>query len=1226
MDERDSCRGCGQSRPSDAPSGLCPACLLKAGLLGEGSKLPDVTITFGPASSSVLARFGEAFGKIPPILLRDTDSSSDPGPVIRPSSSEIPDPLERSARLQLFGEIARGGMGAVLKGRDSDLGRDLAVKVLLESHREKPDMIRRFIEEAQIAGQLQHPGIVPIYELGAFGDRRPYFAMKLVKGHTLAEILANRKAPTDGLPRFLSIFESICQTMAYAHARGVIHRDLKPSNVMVGSFGEVQVMDWGLAKVLPRGGAIDDASAGQTKDQGTIIATARSGSDADLSQAGSVMGTPSYMSPEQARGEVDQVDERADVFALGSIFCEFLTGEPAFRGRNSGEIQRKAARGELADAFARLSDERWGHDPELIALARSCLAIESDDRPRHAGEVAERIGLYHVRVQDRLRNAEIERAEEKARAEEATKRAAVERDRSRLTLALAASIVGFTVLGGGGWAYFASQKAARQAATERVVSEAVDKATLLRGQAKSAPVGDLSKWAEALASVEQARASLKAGERSESLEERVNQLRANLEGEQAEASRLATEQTRDRKFFERLEAIRFEFAQNNDNKYSWKDQDTAVKADAAYAAAFRDFGIDPTQLNPAEAARRFRQRGQPIEFASRLDDWALIRKAATTPYNVKVDALCLRLIETAQATDDDAWRNSIRSLIARSDHPAARKLAADEEQLSRQPARSLNLLADVLEDTRGFYAWTTKHLPETIAILKRAWMLSPGDYQICRKLKVNSTLATDRVRFATAAVVAAPQSPQARRNLAEELVPLSDEYTRIKEQRRLEPGAPRDKSVLDALTACEFPLKNGEISVIGVKRFDRTTIPERDRKEAILQLREAIRLDPKSTSLREKLAMALVWQGCYDEAMAESRAITAIDPKFEQGYSLGSCLFNVGELDRALELLLQEIKRKPDAFFDSKLMGLIYYQRGQKEHAFAAFRESLLRAVEFPDFNSWWFLGSQVGLESIGTPQEVITVYRQAIQAHPREEVVLALAAFLFQEGKVAEVLALYREELAAHREHSTLANRLAEHFERAGRRDEALAVYRDGVKTLPESLECHQLLADYLEKQGMEAEWNQEIEKVISLYHTRLQVKFYDWTQAHLAALYLKRGRRDEAREQFRILIKKSSHHNCMNSYAMGLSASTDAKDRDGVIAVELATRVCELTGWGNSMYLDTLATTYAAVDDFDAAVKWQLKAIEYLENPSELEDYRSRLKLYQEKKPYRYPESYEK
>src|SRR5271165_3406214 len=145
MDELDCCRVCGEKRPADAPSGLCPACMLRAGLLGEGSYLPDVTITFGPASSSVLALFGEAFGKIPPVLLRDADSTTDPDPVIRPSSTEIPSPDDRSARLQLFGEIARGGMGVVLKGRDSDLGRDLAVKILLEAHREKPDMIRRFI-------------------------------------------------------------------------------------------------------------------------------------------------------------------------------------------------------------------------------------------------------------------------------------------------------------------------------------------------------------------------------------------------------------------------------------------------------------------------------------------------------------------------------------------------------------------------------------------------------------------------------------------------------------------------------------------------------------------------------------------------------------------------------------------------------------------------------------------------------------------------------------------------------------------------------------------------------------------------------------------------------------------------------------------------------------------------------------------------------------------------
>src|SRR5262249_30290767 len=199
-----------------------------------------------------LEMIAASIGPVPRVLLRDTAPGEPPGPVVRPSG---PGDDDRSIRYRIDGEIARGGMGAVLKGRDPDLGRDVALKVLRDDYRADADMVRRFVEEAQIGGQLQHPGIVPIYELGTLADRRPFFAMKLVKGHTLAQLLDARQGPDDDRPRLLSIFEAIAQTVAYAHARGVIHRDLKPSNVMVGSFGEVQVMDWGLAKVLPRGGA-----------------------------------------------------------------------------------------------------------------------------------------------------------------------------------------------------------------------------------------------------------------------------------------------------------------------------------------------------------------------------------------------------------------------------------------------------------------------------------------------------------------------------------------------------------------------------------------------------------------------------------------------------------------------------------------------------------------------------------------------------------------------------------------------------------------------------------------------------------------------------------------------------------------------------------------------------------------------------------------------------------
>jgi serine/threonine-protein kinase len=245
MAERPTCPRCGSELPARAPRGLCPRCLLIGGLESDALSLSHpgevgATLDLGPPG--VLETLAATLGPVPRVLLRDTDPASEP-PLARPGSPEMPAAEDRSTRLRLLGEIARGGMGAVLKGRDEDLGRDLAIKVLLERHKDNPELVRRFVEEAQIGGQLQHPGIVPIYELGAFGDRRPYFAMKLVKGQTLSALLAGRPSPSDGLPRFLGIFEQACQTVAYAHARGVIHRDLKPSNIMVGAFGEVQVMD-----------------------------------------------------------------------------------------------------------------------------------------------------------------------------------------------------------------------------------------------------------------------------------------------------------------------------------------------------------------------------------------------------------------------------------------------------------------------------------------------------------------------------------------------------------------------------------------------------------------------------------------------------------------------------------------------------------------------------------------------------------------------------------------------------------------------------------------------------------------------------------------------------------------------------------------------------------------------------------------------------------------------
>src|SRR5262249_21256309 len=177
-----------------------------------------------------------------------------------------------------------------------------------------------------------------------------------------------------------AVFAQVCQALAYAHSRKVIHRDLKPANVMVGAFGEVQVMDWGLAKVLASGGDAQP-EATEPDDGRTEIRTMREADSA--THAGSVLGTPAFMSPEQAQGAVSEVDERADVFGLGAILCVILTGKPPYAGPSTEAVRLMSIRGATAEAFARL--DASGADPELVALAKRCLSARREDRPRDAG-------------------------------------------------------------------------------------------------------------------------------------------------------------------------------------------------------------------------------------------------------------------------------------------------------------------------------------------------------------------------------------------------------------------------------------------------------------------------------------------------------------------------------------------------------------------------------------------------------------------------------------------------------------------------------------------------------------------------------------------------------------------------------------------------------------------------------------------------------------------------
>ena len=273
-------------------------------------------------------------------------------------------------RFRVLDEIARGGMGVVLRAYDAELDRELAIKLLSPDIEPDSEAGRRFAQEARVASQLNHPSIMPVYEAGTLADGRAYFVMPFVQGGTLAVLLAERPDSQHEMRRWLEVFERICIAVGHAHAKGIIHRDLKPANVIVEPSGHALVMDWGVASV--RG----STPVGETSGYW-------------------VFGTPSYMPPEQARGS-QAADPRGDVFGLGAILCEILTGHPPYLGSDAASVTRQAASGDQSELVRRIAES--GADWELIDLTRRCLAVDIDARPGEAGVVAGLINDYLVSV------------------------------------------------------------------------------------------------------------------------------------------------------------------------------------------------------------------------------------------------------------------------------------------------------------------------------------------------------------------------------------------------------------------------------------------------------------------------------------------------------------------------------------------------------------------------------------------------------------------------------------------------------------------------------------------------------------------------------------------------------------------------------------------------------------------------------------------------------------
>jgi tetratricopeptide (TPR) repeat protein len=914
----------------------------------------------------------------------------------------------------VLGELARGGMGVVYKARDLTLDRDVAIKVLLPGF-PAGEAAKRFVREAKITAQLSHPSIPPVHHLGTLADGRPYLAMKLIEGRTLTELL---KAPDRSLslPQLVQVFEQICQAVGFAHGKGFVHRDLKPHNVMVGAFAEVQLMDWGLAKDnRPRAAdAVGSSLAEAVEYEGGAPIEDEPSSElgGDTTRPGTVLGTLTYMAPEQARGDVRRVGPAADVFSLGGLLCAILTGRPPYTG-GPAEIAVKAEMGMLDDALARL--DACVADPELIAVCKQCLARSPADRPANAGEVAKLIAEYRNGVEARLRRSEQERAAAAVRSAERRKRR-----RLRQTVGGLAAVI---LLGGAGFAWWqdrqdkqaqlrqaefeadrkaeaaqaeADRKAAlaqaeadRKAAAALVEAKQKEVASKQEGEIRQRVKGALElaadlraagRFKEARRELDQARTQA-AGGLTPDLVPEVDRARADLEfvakldeirmlrsvwipptltpGQKAPADPKEKEPPPDPKGqlgFTRIQPNVLEpgglaFVQG-------KGQFDTAKAPREYRAAFLAHGFDLEKGDPAALAAQVNAAG-PIKahLVAALDDWAVFEKNIDLRDNVLTVA---RLADPAN--DPGKWTDRFRDPAVFDHDGELRKVAEAADPAALSPAVVV-ALADLMK----------RHGMDPSAVLRTAQLAHPDDFLIAFTLGQWYQGRSDRQAIGAYLVARAlrPDNHAVLRNLGTALRNTGDLTGAIVTFKKLVELDPQD------------PDAHYELGL--------TYVNKDDWDPAIAEFNTAVKLDDRHARAYAGLGLCLREKKDLVGAVRAFRKATECDDTLVAGhYGLGATL--------------QELRNRKETF--TAVFGIAFPDTGDLKEAVAA----LKAAARLDPDNLQVHIDLGVALTNLNDWAGAEQAFRRAVELDDRNASAhLRLGICIFLNGKMDEGIAEIR-------------------------------------------------------------------------------------------------------------------------------------------------------------------------------------------------------------------------
>jgi tetratricopeptide (TPR) repeat protein len=963
-------------------------------------------------------------------------------------ASSVGTPTASGLRFRILRPHAKGGLGQVSVARDEELHREVALKEIQDRYADDAGSRARFLLEAEITGGLEHPGVVPVYGLGCTPDGRPYYAMRFIRGDSLKEAIerlhkaeSKDRDPGEQAVAFrglLGRFVDVCNAVAYAHSRGILHRDLKPGNVMLGKYGETLVVDWGLAKPLGQ------TEANSESEEAPLVPS--SADSCSATQAGQAVGTPAFMSPEQATGRLDLLGPASDIYGLGAALYALLTGRPPIEAREQGEVLRKVQQGDWP-APRQMKQEV---PKALEAICLKAMALKPEDRYCSALELAG--DIEHWLADEPVR----------AYAEPLRVRAGRwGRRHQTLVTAGAAAILVVILLGGAGAWWLDRQRTQLRQAVEADLAEVV----LLQEQAR---------WAEARTSLGRADARL-GSDGPEDLHRRLEQMGRDLD------------------LVARLDSIRLESSMSVTGRgFDFKG------ADRRYAAEFAEAGLGAVGDDPQVVADRVRDSAVRAALVAALDDWAMSAEGQPSRWEW--------LLEVARQADPDPWRDHLRSPRAWQD-PAVLKQLASDEKATEQAPRLIAALAGRLqiegEDATGLLRkaqalhpddfWLNHQLGmalalrdprEAVGYYRAALALRPGNVVVLTSL--GTVLAGQgRLEEAKAEFRKALQSDArfsfARVSLGDALVRqgrLQEAEAEYREASAIDP-----KSVLPHAELGQLLAQQGRLS------------------EAEAECHRAVEVDPEFDLARLNLAAILEQRGRLEEAKKQYQFIITRSPNWAPAHNqLGQVLMHQGkwqeaeaEFRRSIALLERggealrntataRFQRDPadksDALAHSNL-GSLLQEQGRLEEAEAEFRKAI--KIHPNDAFSRNGLGTVLGIQ--GRLEEAKPEFLKAIELDPKfAGAHNNLGNVLGNQGRLEEAKAEYLKAIKLDPKFAPAHHHLGKLLGNQGRLEEAKAEFLKAIKLDPKLADAHYCLGYTLSRQGRLEEAKAQLGQAVAL------------------------------------------------------------------------------------------------------------------------------------------------